>query len=241
MKEFELCYMVDDDTILVPDLLDVAEPDFDFDFDQALSCILQYEFLPRSIMTRFIVQTHKAIKDPLRWRTGVVLEDGTFDCTAVVRSDQEDRRIFLSVTGAQKRDYFASIPHLLLSINGDFEKIGCEVRVPLPDQPTVTVAYKHLITQEKMGVRDFVPEGAAERYNVQELLGRLPSKERLEEEILKTLLELKGQLITDRASFLREANRIVDVKPNFFGVGVNFNALADRFFARKKERTGEEA
>ena len=104
MKEFELCYEVDDDTILMPDLLDVAEPDFDFDFDQALSCILQYEFLPRSIMPRFIVQTHKAIKDPLRWRTGVVLEDDTFDCTAVVRSDQEDRRIFLSVTGAQKRD-----------------------------------------------------------------------------------------------------------------------------------------
>ena len=92
-----------------------------------------------------------------------------------------------------------------------------------------------------MGVRDFVPEGADKRYDVQELLGRLPSKERLEEEILKTLLELKGQLITDRASFLREANRIVEVKPNFFGVGVNFNALADRFFARKKERTGEEA
>ena len=113
--------------------------------------------------------------------------------------------------------------------------------MPLPDNPAVTVGYKHLITQEKMDVRDFVPEGAAKRYNVQELLGRLPSKERLEEEILNMLLELKGQLITDRASFLHEANRIVDVKPNFFGVGINLNALADRFFARKKERTGEEA
>ena len=61
------------------------------------------------------------------------------------------------------------------------------------------------------------------------------------EDILKTLLELKGQLITDRASFLREANRIVDVKPSFFGISIDLIALADRFFARKKERTGEEA
>ena len=63
MKEFELCFEVDDDTILVPDLLDVAEPDFDFDFDQALSCILQYEFLPRSIMPRFIQQTSRIKSD----------------------------------------------------------------------------------------------------------------------------------------------------------------------------------
>ena len=240
MKEFELCYDVDDDTILVPDLLDVQEPDFDFDFDDALACLLQYDFLPRSVMPRFIVKTHKAIKGELRWRTGVVLEDNNFDCTAVVRSDQEDRRIFLFVAGGQKRDYFASILHILRSINDDFEKIGCQVRLPLPDNPSVTVSYEHLITLEKNGERECFPEGANKRYKVQELLGLIPSKERMEEEVFKQLLELKGQLITDRESFLREANRVVDLKPNFFGVGINFNALADRFFDRKRKQIGEE-
>ena len=92
---------------------------------------------------------------------------------------------------------------------------------------------------EKNGEREYFPEGADKRYNVQELLGLIPSRERLEEEILKQLSELKGQLITDRESFLREANRVVDLKPNFFGFGLNLNALADRFFDRKRKQIGE--
>ncbi|MCP4622950.1 MAG: hypothetical protein GY850_05405, partial [bacterium] len=76
MKKFELCYNLDKETVLVPQLLTVVEPDFHFDYDAALKFALQYDdFLPLSIMPRFIVKRHPDIKGELRWRTGVVLEN----------------------------------------------------------------------------------------------------------------------------------------------------------------------
>jgi len=69
MKKFELCYEIDKETVLLPDLLEVQEPEFDFDYDAALKFVIDYDFLPRSVMPRFIVQMHKDIASELRWRT----------------------------------------------------------------------------------------------------------------------------------------------------------------------------
>lgn len=62
MKKFELCYGMDGDTVLIPDLLEVQEPTFDFNYDSSLKFILQYDSLPRSIMPRSIANMHKNIK-----------------------------------------------------------------------------------------------------------------------------------------------------------------------------------
>jgi hypothetical protein len=75
MKKFELCYGIDDETVLIPDLLAVQEPPIAFDYSGALTFIIHYDFLPRSVMPRFIVNMHNDIKKNLQWRTGVVLED----------------------------------------------------------------------------------------------------------------------------------------------------------------------
>ena len=58
-------------------------------------------------MPRFIVKMNRDIKDDLRWRTGVVLEDKNFSSSAVVRADNEAKRISIYVKGEQRRDYFA--------------------------------------------------------------------------------------------------------------------------------------
>ena len=75
MKRFELCFSVDAETILVPDLLTVGEPYFGFNYDDALRYQLVYDFLPKSVIPRVIVNLNTDIDDKLRWRTGVVLED----------------------------------------------------------------------------------------------------------------------------------------------------------------------
>ncbi|MCD4777565.1 MAG: leucine-rich repeat domain-containing protein, partial [Desulfobacterales bacterium] len=90
MKKFELCYEIEPDYILIPDLLEIQEPKFDFDYSSSLKFLIDYDFLPKSVMPRFIVKMHKDIKDNLRWRTGVVLEDATFNSTAVVKADEND-------------------------------------------------------------------------------------------------------------------------------------------------------
>ncbi len=104
MKKFELCYQMDSNSILVPDLLEVQEPEIKFGYDACLRFRIDYDFLPRSIMPRFIVKKHRAIKGQLRWRTGVVLEDKTFKSVALVKADEAAKRIYVYICGEQARD-----------------------------------------------------------------------------------------------------------------------------------------
>ena len=48
MGKFKLCYPVGND-IFLPALLDVQEPDYDFDIKNCLNFIIKYDFLPKSI------------------------------------------------------------------------------------------------------------------------------------------------------------------------------------------------
>ena len=67
MMKFELCYEIDPNTVLVPDLLEVPEPAFDPGEGDVLLFRLVYDFLPRSVMPRFIVRMHQHIHQDLRW------------------------------------------------------------------------------------------------------------------------------------------------------------------------------
>jgi len=171
MKKFKLCYEIESDCILIPDALEIQEPDFDFNYSSSLKFLIDYDFLPKSVMPRFIVEMYKGIRNNLRWRTGVVLEDPTSNSIAVVKADENDKKIYIFVDGEQKRDYFYVIRHKFREINNRFEKMEATERVPLPDEPEITVSYKHLITLEKKCIKRFIPEGSEKEYNVKDLLG----------------------------------------------------------------------
>jgi hypothetical protein len=193
MKKFELCFPIDEDKILVPDLLEVGEPPIDFPYTGALKFRISYNFLPKSVMPRFIVRSHKDIKDKLSWRTGVVLENKRFNSTAVVKADQREKIINIYVTGTQKRDYFAHILHTFREINDSFEQIEVDECVPLPDKTKIAVNYLHLLRLERMEQAEFLPEKAERNYNVKELLeGIKPEKERQKEVVQ---LEREGKIV----------------------------------------------
>ncbi|MCP5048930.1 MAG: hypothetical protein GY940_17300, partial [bacterium] len=170
MKKFELCLSLDENRILIPDLLKKEEPEFEFNYDDSLKFIIDYDFLPRSIMPRFIVNMHRDIKDDLQWRTGVVLKDEAFHSTAVIKSDERDRKIFIYVTGDQKRDYFSIIRKTLRDINESFEKLDVTELVPLPDNDDITVEYEELIGHERAGKSEIFIGKLGKGYNVGQLL-----------------------------------------------------------------------
>jgi len=171
MKKFELCYRLDSGKVLIPDLLEVEEHTFDFDYDSSLKFIIEYDFLPKSVMPQFIVRINKDIKEGLQWRTGVVLEDKDFDSTAVIKSDNEAKCIYIYVNGGQKRDYFSAILKTLRRINQSFEKLKTRELIPMPDDPDITVNYKHLIRLEQEGLEYYLPGESDKKYKVKDLLG----------------------------------------------------------------------
>jgi small GTP-binding protein len=194
MKKFELCYEIDKESVLLPDLLEVQEPKFDFDYDAALKFVIDYDFLPRSVMPRFIVKMHKDIASELRWRTGVVLEDKAFRSTAVIKADERDEKIYIYVAGEQKRDYFSAILFTFREINRSFEKLKVIEKVPLPGEPAITVSYEHLIKLEERGIVSYLPEGSDFEYSIRELLDGISHKSRLSQKTDITALTIDEYL-----------------------------------------------
>ncbi len=226
MKKFELCYEIDKSTVLVPDLLEVQEPAFDFDDGDVLRFRVDYDFLPRSVMPLFIVRLHQDIHQQLRWRTGVVLRGETFQSTAVVRCDYDARRIDIRVSGLRRRDYFAAVVHSLREINGSFEKLGCVERVPLPDNPGAAVSYENLLRHEQAGVREIMPDNATRFYDVKSLLGTVQSERDRQEQILELQKEILAEMEETKKVLQPD---VVVAEPSFMGFGINLKALFDWF------------
>lgn len=264
MKKFELCYTIDEEAVLLPDLLAVPEPNFDFDSSETLKFFIEYDFLPRSIMPRFIVKMNRDIKNGLQWRTGVVLENKDFNSCAVIKSDNEAKRIYINVNGGQKRDYFSSILFNLREINKSFEKLKVVEKIPIPEEPDIAVSYDHLVYLEEIGEDKYRPEGSKKAYNVKDLLGTVNVKRteqefleeilnilrnmnRNEEEKFEEIVSVLSNLAMDQAeefdnweTLSRKLNKIVMLQPNWNGLGFNFNEAIDltidRYFKWKRKR-----
>lgn len=234
MKKFELCYELNAKEVLLPQLLDVSEPSFAFDNEAALRFVLHYEdFLPPSVMSRFIVKRHHEIKDKLRWRTGVVLANPLLEATAVVRADNEARRIHIAVTGKERKVFLALIWLSLREINTGFEGLKVSERVPMPDDPERTADYNTLLNYAEEGLEKIIPKGTKKAYSVQALLDGVHFDSQSEGEKMLVLVqgEKKDGMLRRLAKGL---NKYGEFKPNIAGVGFNFNAWFDDLLRRDR-------
>jgi internalin A len=169
MRKFELCYDIEPDKIfLVPDLLPKDEP-FTGEWIDALAFQYQYNVLPSSIISRFIVRMNASIHKTV-WRSGVVLKRS--GNTALVKADMEDRRIYIWVSGdtTTRRDFLSVIRAEFEAIHKTIAKIEAREKVPVPAHSEVVVDYNHLLNLERLGETTFIPEGLHEKVEVSKLL-----------------------------------------------------------------------
>jgi len=236
MKKFQLCYEIENQKILIPDLLPVQEPEFILDIENQIKVVIEYDFLPKSILPRLIVNLHMDIKDDKRWRTGVVLFDSRFNSSAIVKADYESNEISIQTFGNNKRDYLSVILHFLRSINANFEKLTAIEKIPVPDNPNLKISLNHLYKLEERGISKYFPDGAEKEYNVKELLGTVVTQNSAEKELMN-LLEKVANKLDNTESLLEKANSIVQLQPNFFGLGFNLNAVVEKFIKKNKNTT----
>ncbi len=77
MIKFKLCYQIPNtsDTYIAPQLLTEAEPTYPWEKTNNLILRYTYEFMPKGIITQFIVAMHKHIwQQEYVWKSGVILE-----------------------------------------------------------------------------------------------------------------------------------------------------------------------
>ncbi|MGL5082956.1 MAG: leucine-rich repeat domain-containing protein [Microcoleaceae cyanobacterium] len=178
MKEFQLGFQVLDQpgTFLIPGLLPKEEPkETDLEGD-TLEFQYHYAILPGSILSRFIVLSHEKIHNQIHWRTGVMLayREGTEICNiARVKSDPEDRKIFISINGREstRRSFLAMIRDVFQSIHSSFGNLQVGEWVPVPGHPEhAPLDYQELLGLEAMGEKDYPIGKLRIRVNLRQLL-----------------------------------------------------------------------
>ncbi|WP_417910578.1 COR domain-containing protein [Candidatus Electronema sp. PJ] len=235
MKKFELCYELNEREVLIPQLLGVAQPSFAFDETGARRFLLEYkDFFPPSIMPSFIVKRHQEIKDNLRWRTGVFLENPMLEATAVVKADNEARRIDIAVTGKESKVFLALIWLTFRELHTGFEGLKVSERIPLPEQPSISVAYESLLKSQEAGIEKVFPEDAKRAYTVKELLDGVHLENQAQGEKMLALAEgerKEGGL----RGLIKKMNRYVEGELNVFGLKINYQNIAEDVLNRRKK------
>jgi internalin A len=179
MRKFELCYDIDSETFLVPDLLPKDEP-FTGQWDDALAFQYHYGVLPSSIISRFIVRMNPFLYKTV-WRSGMILKNG--GNTALVKADSEDRKIYIWVNGDQntRRDFLSAIRTEFSALHKTIAKIEAIEKVPLPSHPQVApIDYEFLLRLERDNRPSFPVQAGNDiiDVDVKELLdGVRPSKQ----------------------------------------------------------------
>jgi internalin A len=232
MMKFELCYKVSNIEILVPDLLEVQEPSFQSDDNNSLKVVISYGFLPKSVMPRLIVNLHNDIYKQLRWRTGLIIHDQGLNAYAKLTVDYESKSINIEVYGDKKRDYLSIILFIIRRINSSFKGLESKINLLVKGVPNVMVSYAHLLTLESKGISRYIPEGLDYEINVKEMLGSIQPEKSTEDEIFALLDKLVSKA-DNNETIAERANEIIQMQPNFFGMGININALVKRYLKKK--------
>jgi internalin A len=128
MQKFGICYPLHNlkNTYIVPSLLPIEPPNYDWNRAENLIFRYQYDFMPKGIVTRFIIAMHYLIeqKSPsiptsqLVWRNGVILTDN--NARAEVIESYNNKEIRIRVVGLQPIVLLAQIRHEFKKIHDSY-------------------------------------------------------------------------------------------------------------------------
>ncbi|BAY07462.1 COR domain-containing protein [Calothrix sp. NIES-2098] len=131
MMRFKLCYPIPNlsGSYIAPQLLDINQPEYTWEKSNNLILRYKYEFMPKGILTRFMVETHPWIeRQNLVWRSGIVLNKDQTRAEVIEHYNQKEIKI--RVIGNRKKELLAVITHELEKIHKSFERLQYDTLVP---------------------------------------------------------------------------------------------------------------
>ncbi|MGF1978943.1 MAG: COR domain-containing protein, partial [Nostoc sp. CmiSLP01] len=131
MMRFKLCYEIpgNPENYIAPHLLSNNQPDYNWDESNNLILRYTYDFMPKGIITRFIVEMHSLIEQQtLVWKTGVVLSKEQTRAEVIEQYNQ--REIKIRVAGKRKKELLTVITHEMDKIHKSYERLQYQTLVP---------------------------------------------------------------------------------------------------------------
>ena len=132
MINFKLCYaLAEPGHYIAPQLLSKEKPVYNWCDQDNLQLRYTYpRFMPKGILSRFIVAVHSLIEDQRQraWQHGVVLND--HDTRAEVREDVERRELRIRLCGDQQRDLLTTVVYELEKIHQGLHDLEYAQKIP---------------------------------------------------------------------------------------------------------------
>jgi len=205
MQKFKLCYPLRGrkDTYLLPDLFADIEPAGVWPEGQnGLRFRLNYELFPSDLfMTQFIVEKYASIEVEKRWRSGVVVAEGS--CKAIVRRSISSEQIEIEVVGPeqQRRSYLHELLGVFRDLQRPFENVVVAREIPYEN---VWLNYDDLLVYEEEKESYFHPV-LKKKIPVSDVLNGYARLEQ-HDEVGKQLNRIKAMLgnIENDTTFLKE-------------------------------------
>jgi internalin A len=132
MINFKLCYRIPGtDLYIAPQLLTENQPQYEWEEADNLIQRYTYEFMPKGIITQFIVAMHRMIAGEghgLVWRSGVVIGDG--QTRAEVIEHYGRREIKIRIAGRRRKELMTIVSYELDKINASYSRLRFNKLIP---------------------------------------------------------------------------------------------------------------
>ncbi|MCP4352817.1 MAG: leucine-rich repeat protein [Desulfobacterales bacterium] len=131
MINFQLCYKIPGtlDTYIAPQLLSENQPKYNWPEKNNIILRYTYEFMPKGIITRFIVAMHNQIADHKHvWKTGVILKKDKI--AAEVIEYYGKREIKIRIAGNHKKELMTIVTYELDKIHDSYNRLKYNKWIP---------------------------------------------------------------------------------------------------------------
>lgn len=156
MERFELSFSLGDkqNRVLIPELLEDQQPKDAAAFrpEDCLNFGYKYTVLPEGLLPRFIARTHHLGRTEGRWKSGVILEDRSSSCRALVRAHTPEAEIRVHIVGPEeaRRELLGIIRYNLEVIHSDYEfQPEAQVFPPAAPQKALSVDELEALARSK--------------------------------------------------------------------------------------------
>ncbi len=185
MIKFQLCYKLPNvkNSYIIPSLLADSQPKYNWDKSNNLVFKYSYEFMPKGIISRFIVLTNHLIADGKDvWKSGVVLQKDRAGAEIVENFSKQ--QIDIRICGTERRELTSIVIDELDKINKSFNNINYEKLIPCNCSTCITISEPYFFDYKKL--QEFYNNNQYqiqcrkkpyEMVNVISLLESIPNKE----------------------------------------------------------------
>jgi len=129
LKKFSLCYQIKGNhDYIIPQRLPSNAPSYNLPKDRPLKYQYYYPFMPKGVLSRFIVAVHTMVKEDFLWANGILLDKD--DTIAEIKEDYFKSTISINVYGRKAKELLFLVREELFAIHNSYPDLAYQERLP---------------------------------------------------------------------------------------------------------------